>query len=76
MTNKEKKEKERYAKAGVNFMPCDEDSQIYSWQRTNRKASYTTKETISKKNRNPKNMGVRQSDIWNEKRTKNKNSRY
>ena len=52
-------------------MPCDEDSQIYSWQRTNRKASYTTKETISKKNRNPKNMGVRQSDIWNGKNTKN-----
>jgi phage terminase large subunit-like protein len=71
MTNKEKKERERWAKAGVNFMPCDEDSQIYSWQRTNRKASYTTKETISKKNRNPKNMGVIQYDICNGKNTKN-----
>ena len=60
MTNKEKKE----TKSRHIFIPCDEDSQIYSWQRTNKKASYTTKETISKKKRNPKNMGVKQYDIW------------
>ena len=40
MTKKEKRELERYAKAGItNFIPCTEDSQIYSWQRTNRKAT-------------------------------------
>lgn len=40
MTKKEKRELERYAKAGItNFIPCSEDSQIYSWQRTNRKAT-------------------------------------
>jgi hypothetical protein len=39
MTKKEKRELERYNKAGINFIPCSEDSQIYSWQRTNRKAT-------------------------------------
>tara|TARA_B100001173_G_C15763090_1_gene451882 strand:- start:187 stop:399 length:213 start_codon:yes stop_codon:yes gene_type:complete len=39
MTRKEKRELERYRKAGVNFIPCDEDSQTYNWQRTHRKAT-------------------------------------
>tara|TARA_Y100000385_G_C12921149_1_gene562609 strand:+ start:524 stop:730 length:207 start_codon:yes stop_codon:yes gene_type:complete len=39
MTKKEKREQEKYNKAGINFIPCSEDSQIYSWQRTNRKAT-------------------------------------
>lgn len=39
MTKKEKRELERYNKAGIKFIPCSEDSQIYSWQRTNRKAT-------------------------------------
>ena len=39
MTKKEKREQERYNKAGINFIPCSEDSKIYSWQRTNRKAT-------------------------------------
>ncbi len=39
MTKKEKREQERYAKAGINFIPCSEDSQTYNWQRTNRKAT-------------------------------------
>jgi hypothetical protein len=37
MTKKEKRELERYAKAGI--IPCTEDSQVYSWQRTNKKAT-------------------------------------
>ena len=27
-------------KKPVKFVPCNEDSQVYSWQRTNRKATY------------------------------------
>jgi hypothetical protein len=27
-------------KKPVKFVPCDEDSQVYSWQRTYKKAAY------------------------------------
>ncbi|MDB4438615.1 hypothetical protein N9176_00040 [bacterium] len=36
---KKDKRIEKYSKLGIKFIPCDEDSQTYSWQRTNRKAT-------------------------------------
>jgi hypothetical protein len=35
-------------KKPVKFVPCDDDSQVYSWQRTNKKSKIRPKEEFQR----------------------------